>query len=1582
MKQKLATLLFLVLVFSTKTRAQWDLVNTGTTERINTMQFLTVNEVYCATTAGYLKSTDGGSTWTEHEILDVNTSFTIFSVVYDIHFISTSVGIAVGLDFLGNNEFIARTTDAGLTWNIVNTYSGGEYPRYLKAIKMANSSLGFAVGSNGRILKTLNGGESWTTVASGTTNDLKDITSIGSSTWIAVGDQTILRSTNSGNTWSVVSYPGTYFNSVSGDFNFLIAAGNSIFKSSNSGLSWQLSQEISNVDAKGCAVTSSTTAFAAGNGVLKTENSAANWGVQAGLMEFDFEGTGFYDATTGFVFGEDGIMYKTTVGGLSFPQVDGAITDMSNTFVNTCGGFSTISIRIRNNGLDTLETALINWSIDGIEQIPYDWVGIVLPFQTSLFINIGVGYLNSEQPFLEFELTNPNDTEDEYLGDNYYSETTLTYGISGTLTIGSVGADYDSFGSLFEDLDYEGICGPIEIVVMPGEYYALPDITSNLFSENDYSLTIRSQTGIASDVVFTHPLSYTTSLSAVSNVVFQDITFVTNNASQYDPAIEFLNGCSEIVFQGCVFQMNNNGYIIVSESGPLDSLSFVGCSFIGTSNSSVAYPIRLISPEGSSNIEIIGCTFQTVGRMFYGKYIENLNIQECLFSNIFTVSNAAFELIDSEGTCQFERNRIYYGGKAVKINNCGLQESSIIRIYNNFISSSSSAAIEIDDSYRVEIYNNNIYAEEQALIITDDSPFIPLDIHLVNNVMASDQTEYSGLIEVNSGEDIYGSEIEWNHYFSSINHNAYYTDTYLLSVNESHFPKLEDYQYYFPEDLTSIVCDPQFTSHGDLSIFPNTSNYVLNNAALPVPWITEDIDGESRIGFDIGADEWEPSNFDLGILEISPSGYMCLGDYPVELRLINFSDIPVMNVQVELFLNDISISTLNIDLLIEPGDTTLWFLIDSVYISEDESELRCVLTGVNGSMDENLYNNEKSEIIQITENSGTYIVGSGGTWDSPSAAYYNMYAEGICGPVVLLVKPGTYTSDFDIYEIPGSSEQNTITVRPYNGDSLSVKFQYTNSYYGAVGYTFFGAKHWIFERVRFNAQGPFTLIAIGSDSRNVRFEGVTFQSNDADGLYINLNGHYGCSNIVFDNCHFSGKKSNISVNFQGTQVWDNLQIINCIFPDFSTLALSLSGTRNLVVSNNSFGYPSNNGKAIVLDYTNSGALISNNVLIGGRQGSFTFNSGLLGNEERSLFCNNIVDQRMTSSPTSIICNLQSDGIDVINNTFRGRLAESGDVIIYSGGLDNQIKNNIFSLEGSGTIISLQSEQVDSGFIDNNMYFASIDDSYSVGSLIIDNFTEWKETTGLDSNSFYFEPSFVSATDLHLVDDFIADNNGSGDWLDIVSLDIDGEPRNNPPDIGADEFSAEVVYDVSCLGSSEIPSFCEGQNNVPINVVNNGNSIVQSLTIEWILNGVQNETEWSGSLNPGDTTSIEISVSGLEVDSLYSISFNVVLINGNADINIEDNIASIDNVETGMSGVYYVGYNLDFGSLGQALYALTDRGMCGPVEIHLMPGDHIGNFEIADITGSSATNTLTLTAALGGLLNTQHYCRQMKIQSLI
>ena len=126
---------------------------------------------------------------------------------YDVHFVNASTGIVSALGGL------LRTTDGGATWTLV--YSGtSQYTRYLIAVAFADSNHGTAVGLWGALLRTTDGGLTWTRQkVPGYSLDipthLYDVAYNDNGTGIMVGRLGyIARSTDAGASWGVVHRSG------------------------------------------------------------------------------------------------------------------------------------------------------------------------------------------------------------------------------------------------------------------------------------------------------------------------------------------------------------------------------------------------------------------------------------------------------------------------------------------------------------------------------------------------------------------------------------------------------------------------------------------------------------------------------------------------------------------------------------------------------------------------------------------------------------------------------------------------------------------------------------------------------------------------------------------------------------------------------------------------------------------------------------------------------------------------------------------------------------------------------------------------------------------------------------------------------------------------------------------------------------------------------------------------------------------------------------------------------------------------------------------------------------------------------
>lgn len=161
--------------------------------------------------------------------------------------------------------------------------------------------------------------------------------------------------------------------------------------------------------------------------------------------------------------------------------------------------------------------------------------------------------------------------------------------------------------------------------------------------------------------------------------------------------------------------------------------------------------------------------------------------------------------------------------------------------------------------------------------------------------------------------------------------------------------------------------------------------------------------------------------------------------------------------------------------------------------------------------------------------------------------------------------------------------------------------------------------------------------------------------------------------------------------------------------------------------------------------------------------------------------------------------------DVADGTSIGM---SANLVISSSSVTGaDIRDNIFvntqnfGVAGSKAYNIFTSNTTLNGTINYNDYSGAngSNTTYYVGygnSAAINTLADWKTFTTQDANSIAVAPVFTSPSDLHLVpvSNALLDNKGTNVG---ITTDFDGDSRSaTTPDMGADEFTAPVVQDVS------------------------------------------------------------------------------------------------------------------------------------------------------------------------------------------
>ena len=285
------------------------------------------------------------STFTNAQWVQIPPSqIPVLSIFNSVRFINQNIGFVVG-----TNGKIIKTTDGGNNW-VNQSYSNNSFT----SVFLTDTNIVYVVGQNGIIIKSTDGGSNWDEQNSYTTSDLFSIFFTDKNTgYIAGYNGTILKTTNSGSTWSLLTSNTTkYLNSIffTDSVTGFIAGLNIILKTTDAGTSWVQQPSIANLQS--IFFVDNNIGFATGyevndiyddySVIYKTTNAGALWE----KIYFDFSSdflmsVYFSNNLTGYFVG-DGPILKTNDGGISWDKqwANGNSSLREVYFVNDTLGFA------------------------------------------------------------------------------------------------------------------------------------------------------------------------------------------------------------------------------------------------------------------------------------------------------------------------------------------------------------------------------------------------------------------------------------------------------------------------------------------------------------------------------------------------------------------------------------------------------------------------------------------------------------------------------------------------------------------------------------------------------------------------------------------------------------------------------------------------------------------------------------------------------------------------------------------------------------------------------------------------------------------------------------------------------------------------------------------------------------------------------------------------------------------------------------------------------------------------------------------------------------------------------------------
>jgi hypothetical protein len=422
--------------------------------------------------------------------------------------------------------------------------------------------------------------------------------------------------------------------------------------------------------------------------------------------------------------------------------------------------------------------------------------------------------------------------------------------------------------------------------------------------------------------------------------------------------------------------------------------------------------------------------------------------------------------------------------------------------------------------------------------------------------------------------------------------------------------------------------------------------------------------------------------------------------------------------------------------------------------------------------------------------SGVYTIGSGQDFETFSAAVKTLNEQGISGPVTFNVISGVYNTHFVIEYVDGASETNTITFQSQARDSSQVTIRYTadnaDSNYVVK-----------LKQCRYVTIRDMTFEAGGERYSNALIieyyaTGCTISNNSFEGFY-DTNGYrsesliYGDNSFLFQltdlaikNNRFSNGSYGIYIHTGSNHINRNPEISGNTFDHIGQCALYFSQAQYAKIAYNTI---QNCGKGMELRYNSYGAHIYNNKIYNFSQTGMKIFNSIAGQAKNSYVFNNIISGGPQGSIGVEI--RSSDYLNFFNNSIRINFNYSlSRALMINNGTNIKIVNNIISIMQKGIALYVESASSVTQ-CDYNAYY-SPDYYLAYWDKNCEDLRTLKNESGDNAHSMLVFPNFSAEYDLHVNSAWL-DGAGSGQFN--IMDDIDGEARNNPPDIGADEFTA-------------------------------------------------------------------------------------------------------------------------------------------------------------------------------------------------
>lgn len=321
------TIIVCVLMFGVLSTSaqQWWQQTSGSTRNLQNINFYDDNTglAFADTLSKVLKTTDQGVGWSPS-----NPTF-LTANLRSSAFLSSATIITVGRNTAVSGGVVLKSTNTGITWS-----DDTSFPEDLNDIMFIGPTQGWICGMNGYAGRSLDGGNVWASLPTGTSEHLYSIHFIASTGWAVGAAGTIIPSFNSGSSWmlpqtsnvSVVLRSVFFLDAQSG---WVVGDNGTVISTTNGGTSWITQISTVNQDLFDVQFIDVNNGWAVGAGgiVIKTTNGGTTWATETTPTSEDLHSLSMRNTGLGWACGDNGaiIIYAVSSPGFDESQLEAGI---------------------------------------------------------------------------------------------------------------------------------------------------------------------------------------------------------------------------------------------------------------------------------------------------------------------------------------------------------------------------------------------------------------------------------------------------------------------------------------------------------------------------------------------------------------------------------------------------------------------------------------------------------------------------------------------------------------------------------------------------------------------------------------------------------------------------------------------------------------------------------------------------------------------------------------------------------------------------------------------------------------------------------------------------------------------------------------------------------------------------------------------------------------------------------------------------------------------------------------------------------------------------------------------------------